>query len=213
MSNAFFRIRQKLIEEKKYRNYFVFALGEMLLIVIGILLALQIDNWNQSRQDNKIIEAYFIKISTNIESDISKLRILMEERKQALDYTDTILGYYSKKQISDPKLFERGFFSIFVETKFNPNKSAYESLKNSGFMSNVKNPNIEENLSSYYYLMERVSFVEEKFISIIQPIETILSESGFYVEFKEMFLEELINNYSELSEKGYEAIDLLKKAD
>ncbi len=111
-------------------------------------------------------------------------------------------------------------------------------------MRNMKNPNIEENLSSYYYLMERVSFVEEKFISIIQPIETILSENGFYVEFKEMFywdhkdtleftyhamlkypdvestfiraemfLEELIDNYSELSEKGYEVIELLKNRD
>jgi hypothetical protein len=241
MSNALFRIRQKMIAEKRYRDYLVFGLGEMLLIIIGILLALQIDNWNQSRQDKKVIKAYFVKISSNIESDISQLNTLMEERKQALIYTDTILGYYNKKQISDSKLYENGFKSIFIETKFNPNKSAHESLKNSGFMSNLKNPNIEEHLSSYYYLMERVSFVEEKFIGVIQPIETILSEDGFFIEFKEMFywdhkdtleftyeamlkypdlestfiraemfLEELINGYTELSEKGYEVIDLLR---
>ncbi len=187
MKNALIRIRQELFRERKYREYLVFGLGEMLLIVIGILVALQIDNWNQSRQDNKIIEAYFEKIITNIDSDLSKLKTLQEDRRQALVYTDTILGYFNKKHIQDPKLFERGFFSLFVETRFHPNISAYESLKNSGFMKNVKNPEIEEQLSSYYFLMEKVSFVEEKFNSITQPIETILSENGFYIEFKEMF--------------------------
>ena len=113
-------------------------------------------------------------------------------------------------------------------------------MKNSGFMRNLNNPDIEEQLSSYYYLVEKVSFVEGKFNSITQPIETILSANGFYIEFKEMFhwdhtdtleftcqtmqkypdiestfirskmfLEELIDDYSDLSEKGSEVIELL----
>jgi len=68
--------------------------------------------------------------------------------------------YYDAKNISNPKLFEKGFFSVFIETRFSPNTNAYESLKSSGFMNNLKNSKIEEKLSSYYYIMDEVLFVE-----------------------------------------------------
>ena len=48
----FFRsIRKKLIEEDNVRKYLLYAIGEILLVVIGILIALQINNWNEERKD------------------------------------------------------------------------------------------------------------------------------------------------------------------
>jgi len=147
MSSAFFRIRQNLIKERKYREYVSIAVGEMLLIVIGILLALQIDNWNQVRQENKIIEAYLKKICNDIQTDIQSIEGMLTDRKQSLIYTDSVLAYYSKGHIADSKLFEKGYFGLFIETKFQPNISAYESLKNSGFMKDLENLKIEEQLN------------------------------------------------------------------
>jgi len=187
MSNAFFRIRQALVRKKKYAEYFGIALGEMLLIVVGILVALKIDNWNQTKQDNIIVESYLEKINANIAADLNNLESLIDSRRQALLYTNTILKYYKNEQISDSKLFELGFNSLFIETRFYTNSSAYESLKSSGFLRNIDNGSIEAGLNSYYSLNERISNIEESFHSITQPIEENLSEQGFYIEYREMF--------------------------
>jgi hypothetical protein len=187
MSNAFFRTRQKLIRERKYGEYFSIALGEMILIALSIFLALQVDNWNQKRQETKIIESYLMKIVNELNSDLQSIESLLEDRKQALIYTDTILKYYRIGHIHDSKLFEKGYFSVFIESEFHPTTSAYESLKNSGYMKDLENPDIEEQIIQYYQSVENILFVEEKFNNITQPVEISLAEKGFYNEYQSIF--------------------------
>ncbi len=67
----FFRlIRRKLIEEKKTRQYIWYAIGEILLVMIGILLALQINNWNEAKKERITELNYLVGIKTDIENDI-----------------------------------------------------------------------------------------------------------------------------------------------
>ena len=67
----FFRnIRQKLLENGNLRKYFWYALGEILLVMIGILLALQVSNWNQNRIEHEQLQNYYERIIEEIESDI-----------------------------------------------------------------------------------------------------------------------------------------------
>jgi len=55
----FFRtIRKKLIEEDNVRKYLLYAIGEILLVVIGILIALQVNNWNEERKDEQSIHGF-----------------------------------------------------------------------------------------------------------------------------------------------------------
>ena len=144
MSNEFFKTRRQLLKERKYRDYVAIALGELILLVIGIFIALQIDNWNQERQEKKTIDAYLVLISKDLQADILNIEGLLEIRIQALSYTDSILSYFRSGYIANSKLFERGYFSLFIETRFQPNTSAFESLKNSGYMKDLENLEIEE---------------------------------------------------------------------
>ena len=187
MSNEFLKNRWRFIKTRNYRDYFIVALGELFLLVFGIFIALQIDNWNQERQEKKIIDAYLVLISKDLHADIQSIEELMEKRKQALMYTDSILSYFRNSYIANSKLFERGYFSLFIETRFLPNTSAFESLKNSGFMKDLENLEVEEQLNQYYQLIENISFVEDKFINMTQPVENSLVLKGFYSEYSEVF--------------------------
>ena len=58
----FFRhIRKNLLVENKTSKYFKYAIGEIILVVIGILIALQINNWNESRKSNQLEQALYLK--------------------------------------------------------------------------------------------------------------------------------------------------------
>ena len=59
MIKFFRKIRQKLITENKFNRYLLYAIGEIILVVIGILIALQVNNWNNDR----IIERHTLKVN------------------------------------------------------------------------------------------------------------------------------------------------------
>ena len=69
MIKFFRRIRQQLLTENKFSKYLIYAIGEIILVVIGILIALQINNWNENRK-NRIAEAdYYCRILEDLESN------------------------------------------------------------------------------------------------------------------------------------------------
>lgn len=73
MLKLFRKIRQNLLEESKFRKYLVYALGEIILVVIGILIALQINTWNEG---NKIrVAESEILVNLNQESSINRFGI------------------------------------------------------------------------------------------------------------------------------------------
>ena len=70
----FFRhIRKDLMESGKTTKYFKYAIGEIVLVVIGILIALSINNWNNNRQDENRIDAFMQKLKTQTENNITKI--------------------------------------------------------------------------------------------------------------------------------------------
>ncbi len=70
----FFRtIRQNLLNEGKTTKYFKYAIGEIVLVVIGILIALQINNWNNNRVDNNRVDAFVQNLITQTNNNIIKV--------------------------------------------------------------------------------------------------------------------------------------------
>ena len=78
MIKFFRKIRQNLVMQNKTSKYFKYAIGEIILVVIGILIALQINNWNS----NRILQANQLQLSKR----------LLEETKRNMNNP----GYYEK---------------------------------------------------------------------------------------------------------------------
>ena len=72
MIKFFRKIRQNLLSEGKTGKYLKYALGEIVLVVIGIMIAIQINNANQKRIDQETLQGYLNSIAQNIESDLQK---------------------------------------------------------------------------------------------------------------------------------------------
>ena len=67
----FRKIRFQLLEKGKTSQYLKYAIGEILLVVIGILIALQINNWNEATKEQRILKDYLVKIKSHTQEDLS----------------------------------------------------------------------------------------------------------------------------------------------
>ena len=81
MIKFFRKIRQKLLSENRFNKYLLYAFGEIILVVIGILIALQINNWNESKQNHKKVDKLLAKIQKDIESDITEINVSNYQHK------------------------------------------------------------------------------------------------------------------------------------
>ncbi|MGW9684470.1 DUF6090 family protein [Flagellimonas sp. 2504JD1-5] len=73
MIKFFRRIRQRLLSENKFSKYLLYAIGEIVLVVIGILLALQVNNWNEQRKNRSNEYLYLINIRNEVAADSTAL--------------------------------------------------------------------------------------------------------------------------------------------
>ena len=151
--------------EGRSSKYFKYAVGEIVLVVIGILIALQINTWNQNNQERTLEVKIMNEIRNNLELDLYEIQEdigIMDDINKACTYIPTFLK--TKEQPTD-SLF---YYSILlrVTPHFDPNKSGYGLLvsKGIGIISNDSLRNdisvLYERLYSYYrrYEEERSRF-------------------------------------------------------
>jgi len=128
----FFRtIRQKLLFEGKIGTYLKYALGEIVLVVFGILIALQINNWNENNKQRKIEVKYLTEIRGNLKKDIADIDFNINFNQSKLQSNKIVLDYLNGK-IAYADSLEFHFSNLLFSTRTLANMSAYENLKSRG---------------------------------------------------------------------------------
>lgn len=96
MIKFFRKIRQRLLAENKFRKYLLYAIGEILLVVIGILIALQINNWNEDNKKDILKQEYINALIVDLTKDTIQLNKSLQFNKvritQISDLLDSIAG-------------------------------------------------------------------------------------------------------------------------
>ncbi len=149
MKSLFQKIRQELLSKNKLSKYVFYALGEIILIVIGILVALQINNWNEDLK-NKIAEAeFYCKILEDFELDRQNITRLYEESENKITLSKQLLIELSQKNKEKSYLIDA--YAKAVRTNaFVPSKVAITDIISSGKLNLITNDSIKNNLIRYY---------------------------------------------------------------
>ncbi len=102
MIKFFRKIRQKLLTENKFSKYLLYAMGEIILVVLGILIALNLNNLNEIRKANKHEIMMLINLNKDLNKNLVELRSYKEGTQSRYQCAITILNYLDqKKQIDD----------------------------------------------------------------------------------------------------------------
>lgn len=144
MLKFFRRIRQQLLSEGKTGKYLKYALGEIALVMIGILLALQVSNWNELQKNKATEQKMLTAIQLDLATNIQRLKndIFLEQR--TIDQAHRIINHLDNKHPYDPSLD-----SIFSQAIYSPDiviaKAGYESLKLKG-VDIIRNEDLQQNI-------------------------------------------------------------------
>jgi hypothetical protein len=157
------RIRHKLILDNKKTKYLTYAIGEILLVVIGILIALQIDNWNRSVQDKKSLDEYLVKIKSHTSEDIIQLEELSKGRKQIADLCKKARNSILNKTEKENLFLFKISGAALVDFYFKPNSGGYESLKNSEYYGKINNTKLDSLLAKYHRLVDIIAENERSY--------------------------------------------------
>ena len=126
MIKFFRKIRQNLLMENKTGKYFKYALGEIVLVVIGILIALQINNWNESRKKDRTKQSYYNQLITDIDKDSVVINRLIEVTQKSIDDYQKYMELFKKPDLDINTILE-GLYNVKRTTEnvmFNDNTVA-----------------------------------------------------------------------------------------
>ena len=102
MIKFFRKIRQNLLMENKTSKYFKYAIGEIILVVIGILIALQINNWNEQRKENQFEKKILKEILSDTEEDITQMNTALKSINESeLSYKIIIDAFHKDLEYKD----------------------------------------------------------------------------------------------------------------
>ena len=180
MIKFFRKIRQNLLSEGKTGKYFKYAIGEIVLVVIGILIALQINNWNEVKKEREY-EHYILKeIGTNLSADETQIKEIYNQRQKTQKSIKRMLNYLKKKEvIKDTFAFDLG--QLFTFERYFPIRTAYEVSKSRGLP--ISNSELRTQIANYY------EYEQYKVQSSIKDIENV-----FLNDFKEAWEKYLSNS-------------------
>jgi hypothetical protein len=193
MINFFRKIRRGLLSENKFSKYLLYAIGEIILVVIGILIALQINNWNENRINDKNEQIYLSGLKEEFQLSKMKLEELIAVNHQNYLGSKKILGYTTSKSESPTEAeFSKLLYHTFSsDIAFNPNNSLLHEMINSGSLKNLSSTDLRKQLTNWISTLEDISRQEEeledqreKVLDIFRrnenSLRTIFEQAGVY---------------------------------
>ena len=181
-------------------KYFKYAIGEILLVVIGILLALQINNWNENRKADIFEKNILKELVATIDKDIEFFNGLEKRIKNKDSAIDNLLYARAGKRTFTEEKLQDDIFWAGAGIIFSYNKGPYETLKSSG-LDRIKTDSVRSKITNYYevYLPRGEVFIHSSrdfYEPTIYKLRNDLRDNGFFEDYFQLIVEDSI-------EKGY----------
>jgi len=154
MIKFFRKIRQNLLMENKTGKYFKYAIGEIVLVVIGILIALQINNWNESRRKEQVEKQVLKSLFQEVEKDRIMLKEIDYQYKndlRSLTYFRNLI-WQEKHSMEDAMALNE--FEGIAFRDVNPNRITYDEMISTGKIYYLSNQALVNEIITYYEIIE-----------------------------------------------------------
>ena len=182
MIKFFRRIRKKLLKEGNLRRYFIYAIGEIFLVMIGILLALQVNNWNEKRKQEQLVIKLLEELNLNLQEDIKDMNSNIFLHKRSVNSANILIKAF-KDNIPESDSLYLHFGRVPLVPQFLPTESAYHNLKNVGVRiihNEILRNTIAEHYENHYVFTHK--FADSEWNTSIQDYNSLYRKKFRYSE-------------------------------
>ena len=161
MIKFFRKIRQKMLTQSKFSNYFFYAFGEIILVVIGILIALQINNWNENRKNILTESVYLKELQEDFEINLEKSNNSIAGIEEALP---RLIGLLEQSALENPtisidSLNKDCAFISSMRAYFSTDRT-YNNLIGSGDFKLITSADLKSAIADYYKALDILKLVQ-----------------------------------------------------
>jgi len=205
MNNFFRKTRKQLFSENRITKYFFYALGEIILVVIGILIALQINNWNNQRLEKEEERKSYRNIKRQVEDDrkeLKKVKAFNNYFSATYKRANKIIRNQDYSKTDSLALMAMGLSQY---SDFNSSGTIYQTLVNSGNLKLLKNDEITgliQKLETTYIFANNLESIHwEIIINELSPalkgvvnfdsFEAVKPKKLYAVELQNIFVESI----------------------
>ncbi|WP_336127169.1 DUF6090 family protein [Mesoflavibacter sp. CH_XMU1422-2] len=152
MIKFFRKIRQNMLTENKFSKYLLYAIGEIILVVIGILIALGLNNWKDNKATANIEYGYMQNLKEDLNIDIELYNDYLEKNAEIFKIIELMVFQLSQDNFQSTS-DESAFNSRIMTTKWNrvrPVERTFEQMKSSGQLKIISKQIVSDNISDYY---------------------------------------------------------------
>ncbi len=190
MISFFRKIRHSLLSENKTGKYLKYAVGEIVLVVIGILIALQINNWNENRKDRRAEAAYLQELLEDFEINLGRSRRVISRLEEVIP---KLIGVLEQSALEEPTIsadsLNRDFILIQSMPAYTSTDRTYDNLIGSGDFKLITRPELKTAIASYYEGLELLNLVQGSHeMELVNSFQPYIIE---HLDFQAVFLKRL----------------------
>ena len=160
MIKFFRKIRKNLLIENKFSKYVLYAIGEIILVVVGILIALQINNANEADKIREKELGYLRGIKADLSLNILELQNFTESRENHITSANIILDFYENTPVTDLDYFNFHAVNIMLWFPSDYNNNTFQELINSGNLAIISNDSIKNDILNMEIGYKKITFIE-----------------------------------------------------
>ncbi|WP_299108782.1 DUF6090 family protein [uncultured Winogradskyella sp.] len=152
MITLFRRFRQRLLTENKFSRYLIYAIGEIILVVIGILIALGINNNNNFNAQRKVEQEYLTSLQSEFKTNLNKINTSIKVNEQRIKTLEKVLTLFNKNVLDtiSPQTISQLLGPILgSDIQYVPATGVLNDIISSGKLNLILNKNLRQNLASF----------------------------------------------------------------
>ena len=152
MINFFRKIRLKLLSENRFSKYLIYAIGEIILVVIGILIALQLNTLQVEKKNREIEKVLLKNVKKDLESDIQEFKNVKKFKTSQNEASIRLLEYIidTSKPLEDTIQFINDFHLILYFIVPSSNRTSFDIATSTGYLNNITSDSLVNELSDYF---------------------------------------------------------------
>jgi len=203
---------------RDFRKYLWYGVGEILLVVAGIVIALQIDTWYENKQTQERLDDYLANIARNIADDTQRLQQLKSIRAETIfesfsTFVATITPgdgntewYNAALTASASAALEKAQKKLYLVANF----GSYRALESSGLIGGLSDTELESMLYDYYRTVDRIANIERDMNNVVGEL-TLKFQTETAIGLPQIVLREPMLLWEDSNPNGREETEILRQ--